>query len=443
MLTTFRYKLNPSQSQLSLMDEWLNMLRSLYNFCLRERIEAYEQVKAPVMGNYCDLKTKAECCPLACSVNKNALYGHPWTKKGKRRSAGGQQDSCLPELKRARPWYKKINADVLQLLIRRLNKAFENFFEHGRGYPKPKRRSRFRSFAYKPKQVKIEENHAYLPGLGWMRFFNSRSIPDGFEIRTVTIRKKADGWYMAVQIRDDSVPDTPTIKPEEVQSALGVDVGIKKLVSLNTGETVPNPQFGKKFKRRKTIRQRRASRKKKRCDPGEVSSPRECAPRQGSRNRAKEYQKLARLDQKIVNQREDYHWKLANYLVNQADVVVFEDLNIKGMTARCKPKIDPETGKYLHNNQAAKSGLNKAILDAAWGELKLKTKAVAEKSGKLVLEVDPRYSSQECSHCGYISPTNRDKEKFLCESCGHYDDADVQASINILNRGLKTAVRPC
>ncbi len=107
------------------------------------------------------------------------------------------------------------------------------------------------------------------------------------------------------------------------------------------------------------------------------------------------------------------------------------------MTARCKPKKDSETGKYLHNNQAAKSGLNKAILDAAWGELKLKTKAVAEKSGKLVLEVDPKHSSQECSHCGYISPTHRDKEKFLCESCGHYDDADVQAAVNILNRGLK------
>ncbi len=107
------------------------------------------------------------------------------------------------------------------------------------------------------------------------------------------------------------------------------------------------------------------------------------------------------------------------------------------MTARCKPKKDSETGKYLHNNQAAKSGLNKAILDAAWGELKLKTKAVAKKSGKLVLEVDPKHSSQECSHCGYISPTHRDREKFLCENCGHHDDADVQASINILNRGLK------
>ncbi len=248
------------------------MLRSLYNFCLRERIEAYEQVKAPVMGNYCDLKTKAECCPLACSVNKNALYGHPWTNKGKRRSAGTQQDSCLPELKKARPWYKKVNADVLQLLIRRLNKAFKNFFEQRRGYPKPKRRSKFRSFAYKPGQVKIEGNKTYLPGLGWMRFFSSRPIPKGFEIRTVTIRKKADGWYMAVQIRDDSVPEAPTVQSEDIKSALGVDVGLKKLASLNTGETVPNPRFGKKLERRKTIRQRRASRKKK-----------------GSRHRAKTY----------------------------------------------------------------------------------------------------------------------------------------------------------
>ncbi|MGK7925054.1 MAG: zinc ribbon domain-containing protein [Spirulina sp.] len=63
---------------------------------------------------------------------------------------------------------------------------------------------------------------------------------------------------------------------------------------------------------------------------------------------------------------------------------------------------------------------------------------MAEKSGKLVLEVDPKHSSQECSHCGYISPNNRDREKFLCESCGYHDDADIQASVNILHRGLKT-----
>ena len=88
------------------------------------------------------------------------------------------------------------------------------------------------------------------------------------------------------------------------------------------------------------------------------------------------YRRLAKLDQKIANQREDYHWKLANHLVRQADFIVFEDLNIKGMTARCKPKKDkdthfevssksrdvrPKTGKYLHNNQAAVNILNHGL----------------------------------------------------------------------------------
>lgn len=104
--------------------------------------------------------------------------------------------------------------------------------------------------------------------------------------------------------------------------------------------------------------------------------------------------------------------------------------------ARCKPKQD-ENGKYLHNGQAAKRGLNKAIGDAAWGELKQKVKSVAEKSGVLFHEINPKHTSQECSCCGYISPTNRDKERFLCEACGHFADADVDAAVVIRQRGLK------
>lgn len=105
------------------------------------------------------------------------------------------------------------------------------------------------------------------------------------------------------------------------------------------------------------------------------------------------------------------------------------------MMARCKPKQD-ENGKYLHNGQSAKSGLNKAIADAAWGSLKQKVKVLAEKAGVLVHEVNPKFSSQECSQCGYISPTNRDREKFICEKCNHHADADVDAAIVILQRGL-------
>lgn len=140
----------------------------------------------------------------------------------------------------------------------------------------------------------------------------------------------------------------------------------------------------------------------------------------------------------MANQRTDYQWKIANKLVRNADAIIFEDLNVKAMMARCKPKIDKATGKHLKNGQAAKRGLNRVIADASWGELKLKTKAVAAKLGAIVREVNPRHTSQQCSYCGYTSPTNRQGERFLCEQCGYLEDADLQASKNILERGLKS-----
>lgn len=417
MLVAYTYKLSPSRQQVLVMDNHLEMLRLQYNFRIRERTEAYEQVSAPVLGNYCNLRTQAECCPLTCSVSKNALYGDPWTPKGKKRGALAQQDADLPNLKRERPWYKSIQHHVLQQMLRRVENAFHRFFKGEGGYPKPKRRSKYRSFSYPPGDVRFQGNKVRLPGIGWCRFFQSRSFPDGFATRTVTLRKKADGWYICVQLSDQTVPETPT--PDTAHTAIGVDLGIKKLASVSTGDLIANPQFGKKGQRRRQLLSRRASRKKK-----------------GSARRRKAYSALARLEQRVERQRTDYHWKVAHQLVGSADCIIFEDLNIKGMMARCKPKVDPETGKYLKNSQAQKRGLNRAIADAAWGELKQKVKVVAAKSGVLVHQINPKHTSQECSCCGYVSPANRDKEKFLCESCGWIADADIDAAGVIRQRGL-------
>jgi putative transposase len=420
MLIAYTYKLKPSKKQASMMAEWLNMLRAQYNFCLRDRIESYEQVKAPILGEYCRLDNQGWCCPLTCCVNKTASIGYPWKNNGKRRNALEQQDANLPELKKERPWYKSIHANVLQMNLRRLNEAFQNFFEQGRGYPKFKTKSKFRSLSYKPGDVQIDGNWINFPKIGKMRFYNSRPIPDGFEVRTVTLRLKSDGWYMSVRLEYKSV--RASVEPDllEVKTAVGVDLGIRKLASISNGEFVKNPQFSKQVERRRSIRQRCASRKQK-----------------GSKNRAKAYQRLAKLEHQVANQRTDYQWKVANKLVRNADAIIFEDLNVKAMMARCKPKVDPTTGKYLKNGQAQKKGLNRAIADAAWGELKLKTKAVAAKLGAIVHEVNPQHTSQQCNCCGYVSPTNRKDEKFLCEQCGYLEDADLQASKNILERGLK------
>jgi putative transposase len=271
-----------------------------------------------------------------------------------------------------------------------------------------------------PGQVKIHSNKVKLPGIGWMRFYLSRPLKEGFAIRTVTIRRKNDGWYMSIRLENKELPDIEPIDINQVKTVIAADLGIKKLCSISNGETITNPQYAKRLERRKRIRQRKASRKVK-----------------GSKNRAKAYRKLAKVDLKIANQRLDYQWKVANKLCRLGSAIIFEDLNVKGMMARCQPKRCPETGKYLKNNQAQKKGLNRAIADAAWGELKSKTKAVAAKLGLIVAEVDPKFSSQQCCCCGHTDKANRDKERFLCTECGYLEDADIQASYNLLERGLK------
>ncbi|MEA5536770.1 transposase [Crocosphaera sp. XPORK-15E] len=399
------------------MLQWLNLLRCHYNFCLRDRIDSYEQVRQPTLGNYCDLRTKAECCPLTCSVSKNSQLGEPY-KGDKKRNAYEMQSSELPKLKQARPWYKTVHSTVLQQNLRKLDTAFKNFF-NGKGYPKFKTKQRFKSFNYPPNQVKLKGNKIYLPSIGWMRFYQSRLIPDGFSLRSVTVRKKADGWYISIQIEDKIIPKSQPKDLDKIESAIGCDLGIKKLLALSNGEQIKNPQFEKQLERTKAIRQRRSSRKKRR-----------------SKNQKKAAQRLARIEQKIVNQRTDYQWKLAHYLARLADVIVLEDLNIQGMIKRCKPKQD-EDGKYIKNGQSAKRALNRLIRDCSWGDLKLKIQSVAEKFGCIYLEVNPKYTSQQCSNCSHIDSANRDKEKFVCTNCNFIADADNQASINIGRKGLE------
>jgi putative transposase len=277
------------------MVNWLDMLRSHYNFCLRDRIESYEQVRQPKLGNYCDLRTKAESCPLTCSVSKSSQLGDPF-KGDKKRNAYEMQSSELPNLKKNRIWYKRIHSTVLQQNLRKLDTAFKNFFD-GRGYPKFKSKQRFKSFNYPPNQVKLNGNKIYLPSIGWMRFFQSRQIPEGFSLRSVTVRQKADGWYVAIQIEDQSIPQSQPKDLDQIKSVISGDLGVRKLLALSNGEIIKNPNFEKQLERTKTIRQRRASHKKR-----------------GSKNQKKSYQKLARIDQNIVNQITNYQCNIAHHL---------------------------------------------------------------------------------------------------------------------------------
>ncbi|MEG4290922.1 transposase [Microcoleus sp. C2C3] len=368
--------------------------------------------------------------PLTCFVSKNGATGNPWKNskvdsegkiKNPRRSAGDIQITALPELKTARPWYNEIDSTVLQQNVKRLDIAYKNFFE-GRGFPKFKNRSNFTSFTF-VMGVKIQGNKIYLPKLGWMRFYNSRSIPDGFSIKACAVRKRQNGWQVSIRIESKSIPDYLTKSLKDVAKVIGCDLGITKLVHLSDGSFIENPKFSttKKAKRTLKIRQRRVSRKVK-----------------GSKNRKKAAKKLGLFHQKSGDKRQAYQWKTAHKIVDKnIDAIALENLNISGMLRRCRLKIDEKTGKYLKNGQSRKKGLNRSISDASWGELILKIEYLAAKQGKVVIKVNPKYSSQECRNCGHTDKSNRDGEKFMCAECGYHEHADIGAAKTIRDRALE------
>jgi putative transposase len=437
----WKFKLQPNKGQQSLMAEWLVTLRKHRNYCLAERQRGFEtnnqdsdQAILYQYGAFSDLETKIEYgsyCPLTCPVVKHGVMSAELTKTSKKHglvwgSAADIQSKRTTQLRAESEWYARINADVLQGNLAKLDAAYSGFFQHKRGFPAFRKASNFNSFQFKPGQVKLTVNrdsrqrqcysHVYLPGIGNMRYIDSRSIPSDAEVRTVTVIKKAEGWYMSVLLNlPESLPEITPI--ESVKSAVAIDVGINKLISLTDGSFVENPRFAtnKKIRRRLRIRQRRVNRKVK-----------------GSNNRKQAGIAVARLHKKIADKRNDYHWKAAHKVVATAEAVVQENLNVKGMKARCKPKR--VNGRFMPNGQSRKRGLNRAISDASWGELFSKITWLAIKLGKPVYKVNPKFTSQECSACHHVSKSNRDGEKFVCEECGHIDHADTQASRNILRR---------
>jgi len=233
---------------------------------------------------------------------------------------------------------------------------------------------------------------------------------------------------VSIRIEDKSIPDYLTKSFKDVAKVIGCDLGITKLVHLSDGSFIENPKFSttKKVKRTLKIRQRRVSRKVK-----------------GSKNRKKAAKKLGLFHQKIGDKRQAYQWKTANKIVDiNIDAIALENLNSSGMLRRCRVKIDERTGRFLKNGQSIKKGLNRSISDASWGELIFKIEYLAAKQGKIVIKVNPKYSSQECRNCGHIDKSNRDGEKFICAECGYHEHADIGAAKTIRDRALEMVRGP-
>ncbi len=371
MVMAYRYKLRrPSKASVAKCESALEVCRELYNAALQERIEAWEKQRKSV--------SFAEQC------------------------------AQLPQIKPLRPDVAEVHSQVLQATLRRLQRSFENFFRRVKagdakaGFPRFKSRLRFDSFTYSQSGFRIEGDKLYLAKIGSCRIRLSREIEGA--IKTCTIKREADGWYVILTAEVEAKPLPKT------GATVGVDVGLENFATLSNGETIANPRHLRKAEKKLKTAQRSVSRKKKR-----------------GANRRKAVVLLAKQHLKVKRQRQDFAHKTSLNLLQRFDEIAIEDLNIKGM---------------VKNHHLAKS-----ISDAAWGTFIQTLESKAEEAAKRVWKVPAAYTSQECSGCGHRMKKTLAEREHRCSECGLQLHRDHNAALNIQARavplGMGTVAPPC
>jgi putative transposase len=377
---TFKEKLRPTPEQERALDVVLWRCRTLYNAALEQRKTAWER------------------CHI--SVKRFA------------------QEAELTDLRDAFPEYAAIHSHVLQDVLARLDKAYQAFFERIQrgetpGYPRFQGRHRYHSFTYKEygNGARLEKGALVLSKIGRIAVHWSRRTKNGRlegTIKTVTISREADGWYVCF-----SCVDVPTQPVPLTGQETGIDVGLKVFLVTADGDIVANPRHYRKAERALQKAQRRVARRKK-----------------GSKRHRKAAQVLAKKHQKVKRQRHDFHHKTALALVRQYDVIYLEDLPVSNLSRRPAPVPD-DNGGYLHNGASAKAGLNKSIQDAGWYAFRQILTCKAEWAGKRVEAVPPAYTSQDCSNCGTRVEKSLSVRTHVCTNCGLILDRDENAARNI------------
>ena len=352
-LKTYKFRIYPTISQVEILENTLGTCRFLYNDCLADRKNAYERTGITV--GYYDQQYELK--------NREGIN-----------------------------IYSKVAQDVL----RRLQKAYDNFFRRVKngetpGYPRFQGYDRYNSFTYSQSGFKIlDDGKLLLSKIGDLKLIQHREIEG--KIKTITIKREGNQWYASF-----STELKTEIEPVEINSAVGIDVGIKTLAVLSNGEEIPNIRTTNNYEKRLAKVQRKLSRMKK-----------------GSNNRKKQKNNVQIIHRKIRNVRNDYLHKESTKLVNTWDLIVLEDLQVKNM---------------IKNHKLAKS-----IADVSWNSFASMMKYKAEWAGKEVVFVNPRNTSKTCSNCGHIQDMPLEKRIYDCTKCNLSMDRDHNAAINILNR---------
>jgi putative transposase len=364
--------------------------------------------------------------------------GNPLTKKGDVVSNidGGYvqeptvQLADLKNTKRLFLDYQTLDCQVLQDVVHLVETSFPNFTtpdKNGNRRVKPKFKSfhYYKSLTY-PKLdnlniIKDEPNRICidLGKVGQVPMVFHRPIPTGFKVKTGTIIPEADGWHISLTVEYQRVPVTVAEIQPTAENSMGSDLEIANYVYLSKGEQVENQRFLRASAEELARLQAKLASRVKGSKPGKILKG-----------------KISKLHQFVARASRDFPFKTAHKLVDKCDVWVVEDLSLENWTRRAPVKTDTEEGNlvYLPNGQAAKSGWNKSILDAAQGQFTTVIKYVAGKLGKSVVFVDPKGTFQR-GNCLYKGPKELSDRRYSCQ-CGESLERDENSAKLIKKIGL-------
>jgi len=362
MQKAFRYRFYPTPEQENLLRRTLGCVRLIYNKMLHERTTAFYERQERI------------------SYNQSSSLLTGWKKQDELSFLN--EVSCVP----------------LQQGLRHLQQAFKGFWDKRTTYPTFKKKRNGGSaeftrsaFNYVDGQLFLAKNTEPLP-IRW-----SRQIPKGCEPSTVTVRLDAAGrWFVSLLVDDPTITPLPITKGQT-----GIDLGITSLATLSTGEKVSNPKhFDSLYKRLKKAQKALSGKEK------------------GSSNRYKAQLRVARIQARIKDSRQDYWHKLTTRLIRDNQVIAIEDLNVCGMVRNHK--------------------LARAISDCGWSEMVRQLEYKAEWYGRKLIKIDRWFpSSKRCGNCGHtVSKLPLNIREWDCPECGTHHDRDINAANNILAQGL-------